>query len=101
METFLHVEGYVLHLEIDLADNDKLLFSEFFTLEITDGVNYSTLVGSGRGYAEGIGTYAEFNGVSSFCQLNITAIVVVDQLNTCLRLVDRSSLSTLHLLELV
>lgn len=100
MRTFASTPGKTFHMEFDLLDAEQLLFSATgpANLYVTDGVTTVALVGSGiNGYTEGVGTAARFFWLTGFTQLNQTSMITVDSNNNCLRLVDRVSLRTLHL----
>lgn len=94
--TVITTRSIVYHLETDLTDPQKILFSDNSELRMTDKNTTSTLVGLADNltYAEGVGTSALFNGITGFLQLNTTAVVVADRSNHCLRWVDRLTLST-------
>ena len=49
---------------------------------------------SGAKYKEGVGDEAQFGWVSSLRQINSTALVVVDKLSHCIRLIDRQTNGT-------
>lgn len=60
----------------------------------TDFTDVYPIVGGRRGYREGQGKDAMFDGVKGFLQLNTTHIIVVDSSNHCIRLVSRLSNQT-------
>ena len=95
MKTFIRINHWVYHMEVDLTNTEELIFSRLSSLYTTDGVSNSLLTGSAhqRGYKDGDLTEARFNVTTGFNQLNSTSIVIVDYLNHCLRLVDRYSRS--------
>lgn len=95
MEIFIHTKTTVYHIESDLRDG-KLLFTEGSSLRITDGEDITTLVGSPTkyGYKEGIGKVARFFFLTGFSQINDSVVIVSDHENSCLRLINRDSLST-------
>ena len=96
MTTYITTEGHVYHIEADIMQPDMLVFSDGHSLKVTDGATILPLVGSAQqsGYVEGIGSAARFNRITGFSQISSTTIVTADNYNHCLRIVERTSLST-------
>lgn len=93
----------IYHMEVDLRSSDRILFSDAYGLKAVADGTVMTIVGahvgcSGYricdGYAEEVGTFARFDKITGFAQLNLTTTVVADNGNHCLRIVDRESLQT-------
>lgn len=83
------------HIELDLFVRDSLLFADGHVLKTSDGSTPHVIAGStAEGYVEGHGSYACFNRITGFIQLNSSTVVAVDSFNHCLRLVDRVTNST-------
>lgn len=56
----------------------------------TNSEEYHDIIGSGRlGYVDGYRSYAEFNWITGFRQINSTHVLLADHDNHCIRLVDR------------
>lgn len=95
LTTFIMTSATVWHIEVDILNFERLLFSENSAIKVTDGVTTTTLVGSSRsGYSEGVGSSANFYYITGFTQINSTSVVVVDRFNHCLRVFDRGVLRT-------
>lgn len=95
MRTLIVTDGHVFHMEFDMLDPERILFTEYHELKTTDGVTAVTLVGSiDSGYVEGRGTAAMFWMIKGFTQINYTSILAADFYNSCLRLIDRLTLDT-------
>lgn len=96
METFVTAADRVHHMEADLLNPERIIFSHYNALDITDGVTTATIVGSVSegGYVEGEGTEARFYWLKGFTQLNSTSVLAADDLNQCLRIIDRLFNST-------
>lgn len=95
MATFWNASSTVYHIEVDLENSTRLVFSTH-ALQHTDGKATNTIAGKTAqlGYAEGKGTDAEFNFVTGFFQVNASHIIAVDNWNHCLRSIDRAERST-------
>lgn len=91
LSTYLETEGWVYHMEIDLANDNELLFTDNSSIKTTNGNSWSNIVGSASvpGYSDGEGASARFSLIKGFCQMNATALLVADYGHFCLRLVDR------------
>lgn len=100
MSTFITTESSVYHVELDLSNNSRLLFSDLHALKLTDGVTSSVIVGNATqsGYKEGVGGVARFNHLTGFAQINNTFVVAVDKDSRYLRWVNRVTNLTLPLL---
>lgn len=101
METFVVTHDLVMHMEIDVqgkstASDTTLLFAKLFSLWSATRVKVQLIVGTEKeaGYKEGTRESARFDTTSSLVQLNKTTVVVVDSVNHCLRIVDRSTSTT-------
>ena len=62
-------------------------------MKTTDGSSTSLIAGSTNqsGYVEGVGSNATFNYIPSFLQLSATHVLIADQVNHCLRSLDRDN----------
>jgi hypothetical protein len=96
MTTVVTTDSAVFHIEVDLFNSDNLLYSEGSALKKFYEVSSVTLVGSAtlKSYMEGNLTWARFNLITGFSQINTTAVVASDHLNHCLRLIHRESWHT-------
>lgn len=92
----ISTDSTVYHIEVDLSDSRRLLFSDGHALKSTDGVIATVLVGNALqpGYREGMGEEARFFVIKDFIQLDKKTIMIVDENNDCLRLVNRNNLTT-------
>lgn len=96
MNVLISATDIVLHIEVDLADPEILLFADLGLLKSTNGITSTTLVGSapGEGYVEGTGTSARFSYIPGFYQHGVTTIIIADCGNHCLRQLNRTNLQT-------
>ena len=88
---FTVTNSETFHMEEDLDDHGKILFTDTLSIKTTDGMSTSIVVGSEKypGYVDGVGEAARFNGIYGFTQLNTSLVVVADSSSHCLRFVDR------------
>lgn len=95
LTTVVSAENYVLHIEVDLRDENRLLFSDGCSLKSRhlDGNASMTLTGSTYecSYIEGHGTEARFTEITGFTQVNFTTILTVDVGNHCLRMFNEET----------
>lgn len=92
----METKGTVRHMEVDQCDAQRILFSADHSLRSSDGTNTSNIVGvyNMTGYKEGVEEQARFHNIAGFHQLSCRRVIVVDELNSCLRLVQRTTLQT-------
>lgn len=96
MHRFTAAENYVWHLEPDLLILGNIALADGYSLKTTNGTTTNVIAGSATEKAEsgnynGFGSSARFNMITSFVQLNASAIIVVDSEYNCLRMVDRQT----------
>ena len=92
--TFLHTgdRGNILFIATDQYKSGNILFSNQSAIRTTDGFSTSIIAGNNqRGYVEGVGSNATFNYIPSFLQLSATHVLIADQVNHCLRSLDRDN----------
>lgn len=95
MDSYKSAEDYVYHIEVDLADPSRLLFSDGNSLKVTDGWRTEIIAGSSTsGYKEGVGEEARFKIMKGFVQLSNKTVVVTDYYSHCLRQIDRPTRAT-------
>lgn len=90
---YMFTESAVYHMEMDLAAAGSILFSDASSLRTTNGIRTATIAGkpTTNGYAEIIGETALFHFITGFRQLSKNKVAVVDNMNHCVRLVDRKT----------
>lgn len=93
-DTYAITNSRVFYMSQDLYKSGNILFSEDHSLKTTDGTTTSPIVGSERGHKEGVGSQARFTLITSFIQLTLTNVLVMDMDNHCLRTVDRVTETT-------
>lgn len=78
MKSYVRTSYYVSHMEKDLQDSKKILFSDWNAMKLTAEVRTDTLVRLAHpsGYAEGVGNSARFNRILGFAQINETSVVM-------------------------
>ena len=93
MQTLLSCGGAVLHIEVDMLDDTKLLIAIQNSVASSNGSTPQILSGSrsNHGYLENTGTDSLFNHITDFVQMDLNTIIVVDYYNHCLRLIDRGN----------
>lgn len=89
-------ESIFNYIESDMADSNTLLLcldNAVSRINVMDGRGASAYVGLPgiAGYREGSWTEARFRTVNSLTQVNTSHMIVGDQLNYCLRWVDRGT----------
>lgn len=96
MRTFTSNVRFVYHLEEDVLDGNKIVYSDIHSIMLTDGIETETIVGeaTSSGYVEGTGTAARFSWITQFVQINETTVIAADYGNHCLRFVDRQTRSS-------
>ena len=94
MTTFIETDHYVRHMEPDLFIKGNVLYTDKCALKTTDGVTSNTIAGHSTScnhhFAPGL--LARFQYLKGFRQISPSEVVVVDQLQHCLKLIDRSTL---------
>ena len=96
MTSYISTESSVYHMEADPRIRGNILFSDGSSLQPTDGITTTAIVGNplNLGYIEGVGTHARFRGIAGFVQISAENVMVVDRGNSYLREVNRESLQT-------
>lgn len=96
MMTFISMKNYVLHIEVDLLGEDRLLFIDGSSLNIANGNIKTTLVGSAKeyGYAEGWCRASRFDQIGRSIHLNATTLLLPVVGGHCLRILSGLTLMT-------
>jgi hypothetical protein len=95
MTTLVSTRDDVLNIQEDIVNSTRILFSDYYSIQLFDGIQITPLVGGKTfGYTEGVGTDARFFGLYNFLKLNSSAIIIADCYNYCIRVVDRETWGT-------
>lgn len=96
MEKLIDTEAATVVIQVDITNQQGLLFAVGHAVQWTDGTTTVGVVGlsGNNGYAEGVGDAARFKNILGFVQLNRTSMIVTDYQNNCLRTVDRPTRQT-------
>ena len=83
-------------MELDKYRPGFIVYTDKHALMTSDGTTTHLIAGSStqRGYREGVGAEARFYTISGFAQISEKLVVVADTINSCLRLIDRTTNKT-------
>ena len=83
-------------MELDRFRPGYLVYSDLTTLMTSDGTTTHLIAGNSaqKGYREGVGAYARFTYLTGFAQISEKLVVVADTINSCMRLIDRTTNKT-------
>ena len=84
------------HIEVDVNNKTRLLYSDLNSVKVTDGNVSSLLAGAATyyGYKESDGEEARFYWITAFTQVNRSHVAAVDAGNNCLRWINRLTRAT-------